>query len=256
MAITIHLTADDLAEIRFAFSPMWELGMSVMKALRNPAKHVLHLPWLAQARKALEGHEVSLLYELMATAAPYIPDFLTPPPETPFPEFDEELERVVATPPEVVRRELGNLRDELGGTLSPAAARLEADPEGTLPTLGEQLATYWKLTIAEHWPRIRALHEGDVMYRARQLALGGAEALFEDLHPAVSWRDGVVTIDKGYDADVRPGGHGLLLIPVVFNWPGISGLFGVGWQTTLSYRPRGIADLWVASPPPRSGAMD
>ena len=40
--IRVHFTPEDLAEIRFAFSPTWELVMSAMKALKNPAKHALH----------------------------------------------------------------------------------------------------------------------------------------------------------------------------------------------------------------------
>ena len=35
--IRVHFSPEDLAEIRFAFSPTWELVMSAMKALQNPA---------------------------------------------------------------------------------------------------------------------------------------------------------------------------------------------------------------------------
>jgi DNA-binding transcriptional ArsR family regulator len=256
MSIRITLSADDLAEIRFAFSPMWELGMSIKKALADPSKHALHLPWVTQARRDLDGHDVSLLLDLIPDDAHWVPDFLTPPPETPFPEFEEELERVVGTPHDTVREEMELLRDEIGGRLTPGAARMLEDPARWLPVLGEQMQRYWKLTLEQHWPRIRALHEGDVMYRARALALGGADALFADLHPSITWADGVVEIDKGYDAEVRPDGGGLVLIPVVFDWPGVATLFGRGWQPTLSYSPRGIADLWEPSAPARSGAMD
>jgi DNA-binding transcriptional ArsR family regulator len=255
MGIRIHLEADDLAEIRFAFSPMWELGMSVKKALDDPAKHALHMPWVAEARAALDGHDVSLLLDLIPGGPGWVPDFLTPPPDTPFPEFDDELERVVSTPAETVREELTKLRLE-HGDLATGAEQMAADPGRWLPELGEQMRRYWTLTLERHWPRIRALHEGDVMYRARRLALGGAEALFEDLHPSVSWHDGMVVLDKVYEAEVRPGGEGLLLIPVVFDWPGVATLFGEGWQTTLSYSPRGIADLWEPGPAQPTGAMD
>ena len=64
------------------------------------------------------------------------------------------------------------------------------DPGRMLPRLVDQMREYWKLAIEPHWPRIRALHEADVTYRARQLALGGAEQLFSDLHPSlIEWRD-------------------------------------------------------------------
>lgn len=254
MAIRIHLTADDLAEIRFAFSPTWELVMSAFKALRDPAKHALHLPWVHEARRQLEGRDLDLFFALTSTEH-YVADFLTPPPETPFPEFDEELERIVSTPVEQVRREIQGICD-MSATAMASLQHLADDPASWLPTLGEQMREYWKLAVEAHWPRIRALLEGDVMYRARQLALGGADLLFADLHPSVTFADGIVEIDKLYEEDVRPEGKGLLLIPGVFDWPGVAVLFGHGYQPTLSYAPRGIANLWGSGAPEQTGAMD
>lgn len=49
------------------------------------------------------------------------------------------------------------------------------------------------------------------------------------------------------------------MIPVVFDWPGIAILIGKGYQPTLSYSPRGIADLWGSQIGPTgapTGAMD
>ena len=43
MAISILLSGEDLAETRFAFSPIWELGMSLYKPMRDPAKHAVKL---------------------------------------------------------------------------------------------------------------------------------------------------------------------------------------------------------------------
>ena len=53
--------------------------------------------------------------------------------------------------------------------------------------------------------RLRALLEGDLLYRAKRLALAGADGLFGDLHPSVSWKDGVLSVDKRVDLDVEPG---------------------------------------------------
>lgn len=252
MPVTIHLSADDLAEIRFAFSPTWELVMSRQKALRDPAKHALHLPWVTETRSKLADGEFDVFFALTSTAG-HVVDFLTPPPDTPFPDLDEELERVMRTPADQVRTEIVELRDHHGGPI--AIASLADDPASWLPRLGEQMRGYWKIALEPHWPRIRALLEGDVMHRARQLALGGAELLFSDLHPAITFADGVVTIDKHYSETVRPEGRGLLMIPAVFDWPGISVLIGRGYQPTLSYSPRGIANLWEPASP-AGGVMD
>lgn len=252
--IRIYLSAEDLAETRFAFSPIWELGMSLLKAFRDPAKHALNLPWVQEARRAIEGRDLELLLAVTQTKG-YMPDFLTPPPLTPFPEFDDELERVAQTPHPLVRRELEIVERQDGG-LSQAAQRLFDEPDVWLPQLIDQMREYWKLTIEPHWPRIRALLEGDVMYRARQLALGGAEALFADLHPSVTWRDGVLEIDKVSEREMRPNGAGLLLIPAVFDWPGVAVLHGSDYLPTFSYSPRGIVNLWEPETPERQGAMD
>jgi DNA-binding transcriptional ArsR family regulator len=116
---------------------------------------------------------------------------------------------------------------------------------------------YWKLTIEQHWPRIRSLHEADVTYRARQLALGGAELLFADLHPSLSWSGENLVIDKQHDETIDPHGRGLVLIPAVFDWPGIAVLVDEGLQPTLSYSPRGIAEIWDEPEEARGdGAMD
>ena len=99
MAISIRLSGEELAETRFAFSPIWELGMSLYKPMRDPAKHALHLPWVQEDPEGDRGPRPGPAVRGGATRwAPgpnvhaYIPDFLTPPPETPFPEFEEELE--------------------------------------------------------------------------------------------------------------------------------------------------------------------
>lgn len=265
MSITITLSSDDLAETRFAFSPIWELGMSLYKPMRDPSKHALHLPWVQQAKRAIEGHDLEILFAVvppMGTEArpahPYIPDFLTPPPESPFPQFEDELERVARTDPSRIRTELEHMTDSLDGAPLPALTQaILDDPAPFLPRIVEQMREYWTLTIDRHWPRIRALHEADVTYRARQLALGGAELLFEDLHPSLSWAGHELVIDKHMFDDVDPGGRGLVLVPAVFDWPGIALLIGEGLQPTLSYSPRGIAELWdEPAMPSRDGAMD
>ena len=262
MTISIRLSGEELAETRFAFSPIWELGMSLYKPMRDPSKHALHLPWVQETRAAIEGHDLALLFavtppaDLPGDVHAYIPDFLTPPPATPFPEFEEELETVASTPLDAVRVDVEHMRDSLDGyPVGDLTQQMIDDPGRMLPRLVDQMREYWKLAIEPHWPRIRALHEADVTYRARQLALGGAEQLFSDLHPMIEWRDGELLIDKIYDATIDPAGKGLLLIPGVFDWPGIAILLEAE-QPTLSYSPRGIATLWENDPPERTGAMD
>lgn len=251
--IRIHLTPEDLAETRFAFSPVWEAAQSV-EALENPGKYVFHLPWIERAREAVRGLNLEPLRVLLSYPNGYRVDFVTPPPEGPYPDFEEELERIRATPHDVVRREIGIMYPDED---VPAAARAFVDdPTQALVGLTDTLRAYWDATLAEHWPRLRALLEGDLMYRAKRLALEGAQGLFGDLHPAVTWNDGVLSVDKRVDHDVEPEGRGLLLVPVAFACPKCAVITDPPWQPTLTYTPRAIATLWEVDRPSGEGVLD
>jgi DNA-binding transcriptional ArsR family regulator len=264
MTISIHLSSDDLAETRFAFSPIWELGMSLYKPIRDPSKHALHLPWIQEVRPALEDRDLDVLFAMVPPAGlpplvhPYIPDFLTPTPDSPFPQVEEELEQVARTDPARIGEELSHMIRSLDGADVPALTlRILEDPAPFVAPLVEQMGEYWKVAIEPYWPRIRSLHEADVTYRARQLALGGAELLFADLHPSLSWSGDTLVIDKHHWEEIRPNGRGLVLIPAVFDWPGIAILMGHDLQPTISYSPRGIAELWDEPEDAKGdGAMD
>jgi hypothetical protein len=58
--IRIHTSAEDLMQTRFAFSPLWEVEAS-FRALVDPARHAIHLPWMARARGELRGLELGPL---------------------------------------------------------------------------------------------------------------------------------------------------------------------------------------------------
>ena len=251
--IRIHLTPEDLAETRFAFSPVWEAVQSV-EALMHPGKYVFHLPWIDQARGAVRDLDLEPLQALLSYPHGYRVDFVTPPPDGPYPDFEQELQRILATPSDIVRREVGLTYPD--GDMPEAARAFVDDPQGSLRRLTETLHGYWNATLAEHWPRLRALLEGDVLYRAKRLALEGAEGLFGDIHPSVTWNDGVLTIDKRWEAEVEPGGRGLLLIPVAFSCPKCSVISDPPWQPTLVYTPRAIATLWDTERAPADGVLD
>jgi DNA-binding transcriptional ArsR family regulator len=256
--ITIHMTPDDFSELRFAFSPLTELVMSV-KVLQDPTRHALHIPWVSETRPLVGTVDISLLLSLVARVG-CIPDFLTPPPDGPYPDFGQELARLEATPADEVVRELesyGRLLERSGaGGLPNSAMTLLDEPQDGMRKLVEALRTYWQVAFERHWPRIRALLEGDVLYRARRLALEGPEGLFQDLHQVVSWRDGNLLLNKSFDAEVRPGGRGLVFVPTAFCWPELSVIIDEPWQPTILYPPRGIANLWEAGETSAESSLD
>src|SRR4051794_8028460 len=171
---------DDVLRTRFAVSPLFEATASVA-ALRDPAGHSLHLPWIRDARERLGGTDHAMLDGLVSDRGRYTPDFIAPPPESPLPDVQAEIERVGRTPAAQVRREVGHLAE--GGCLPDALRPLIDDPRRGLRLLVGQLRTYWTLAIEPVWERIRAVLEDDIAHRARLLTASGPIEVFGDLHP-------------------------------------------------------------------------
>ncbi|RKE18374.1 DUF5937 family protein [Streptomyces sp. TLI_171] len=241
-----EFSAQDLARTRFARSPLCELTTSV-EVLKDPGRSAVHLPWIRQARRRLEGVGWELLSALVRLPTAYIPDFLTPVPVLGSPTLDEQLAELTALDPAAVRRDLA----PLGGELPPPVAELARDPEAGTARLAAELRAYWQATIAPHWPRVERLVDGEVLYRARQLAERGPAGLFADLHPQVSWERDLLRIGHRWvDAHRRlDGERGLVLVPTVFAWPGVFSQTNPPWQPGLIYPPRGVATLWEAAAP-------
>jgi DNA-binding transcriptional ArsR family regulator len=256
--ITIPLSNEELTRVRVSPSPLWETVFSCWVVLLHHGRNTVHAPWAARARRVLPGTDLSPLVAAMCLER-HMPDFLSPPPDASIAGFDEELERLRATPTEVVFEEVETLmwvEKELFG-LPPEKERLLGtylkDPEGSLARLVDSLRRYHDLAVAPYWPRIREHLEGDTIKRGQALALGGVEALLSGLHPKASYSGGVLELDKTYEAVVEPAGRGITLVPCAFAWPKGLVLMDPHLQPTLAYVPRGVANLWSSSSPAPNG---
>jgi DNA-binding transcriptional ArsR family regulator len=249
--IEMRLSATDLMRVRFAFSPLAEL-VHALRALRDPASHALHVPFVRRASRALGGLDVAVLDALLRPRGAYLPDFLTPIASSPLATLDGDLATLRATP-------TGQVREQLGWAFPdgvPAALdTLHADPPAGLDALAVTLRTVWDRLLARTWPDLRALLEADVVHRARTLADGGAEALFADLHPAVALHGETLRIARPHDAVVDLAGRGLLLAPSVFAWPDVLVMFDEPVQPAIVYPARGLALLWDAPRAAAPGAL-
>src|SRR5713101_1035550 len=239
---------EDVGRIRFAFSPLWEAVHSLI-VLRAPAAHALHVPWIRATLQRAVQLDLSELFALVPLRGPTA-DFLGPPPTSPLPEFAAELDAVRRTPSERVIAELR----EVPGLSRAVARRIRDDPAAAIARLADTLQAYWDLTLAEHWPRIQALLEADVLWRARRLTLGGAAALFDDLHETVTWHGDRLTAADPYEYSGALSGEGLLLVPAVMPWPNVRKLIEP-YQPTLVYPVRGILTLWETGTPPAPDAL-
>lgn len=255
--ITLTFGPNDLANTRFAYSPLWEAVASYCVLLR-PHYQTFHLPWLREARAALEGLDTSLmdlLLQPVPAAQGHFPnhaDFLTPFPSSIDGDIEDELEKLRATPPEAVR---ADIRRNYGDLPQARFKPILADPEAAMNRLADFLEDYWDRALAHHWPRIRALLEADVMDRARTLALRGPAALLDSLGPGAkgaSFTGRTLTLAR-YSGEwtTTLAGHGLLLVPSVF----VSSLMTLPWQEVLQYQVRGVAGLWQPALPDPDAAL-
>ena len=255
--ITIPLSTEDLTKVRLAPSPLWETVTS-FGVLLHHGRDSVHASWATRTRRTLPGTDLSPLVAAMCVAG-RCPDFLTPPPDPTASGFAEELERLRATPPEVVFEEVEVLvreERELFGLPRENERLLEVflkDPEGSLRRLVDALARYHDLAIAPYWPRMREHLEGDAIKRGQALAMGGVEALLSGLNPAVDYTGGMLKLDKNHEAVVEPAGRGITLVPCIFAWPRVDVLVQPGYRPTLAYGPRGVAKLWTSTPPAPNG---
>lgn len=249
--ISFVLGVEDLADTRFAVSPLQETVLS-LRVLRDPGLSALHLPWRRSVLPRLGTLDTGLLMSLLGKRHT-LPDFLTPRPTTFAPAFEDELAVARQTSPELVRR--GLLTAHGPDPLPEALHDATADAAELRDTICELLRQYWELAIKPTWPQMRLALEADMTYRARQLAIGGARLLFSDMHPNLRWRDGVLRIDKVIgEYTVTASGRGLLLIPSVFAHkpaPPIS----PDEPPVLAYPSRAVATLWAPVPPADATAL-
>ncbi len=255
MPIVYHFSETDLGKIRFAFSPIWEC-VSSLRVLRDPAMGAMHLPWIKEARANTKHLDLELLFTLVRDpkdAGNYIPDFLTPPPSTPFPDFKSELTMVRNTPSDIVQHDLAVNYHDLQ-TLPKNVQLFVQQPQVALEQLTDLLEQYWESCLAMHWERLRLLLEADVMLRARQLALGGSSELFNNLYSTLTFRkhkqEYLLEQEKHFTQHRYLNGRGFVLVPSAFLGAKIMSMHDIPWQPTMIYPARGNANLWNASTEP------
>lgn len=252
--ISFVLGVEDLADTRFALSPLHETVLS-LRVLRDPSLSALHLPWRRSVLGRIGALDTELLMSLVGPRRT-LPDFLTPRPVTFAAAFEDELAVVRRTGPDLVRRDLlaAHAPDPVPAALREATAG-EERVAGLRDAICDLVQRYWELAVEPAWPRMRLVLEADMTYRARRLALGGARLLFADMHPNLRWDDGVLHIDKMISRHrVTAAGRGLLLVPSVFSHkpaPPVS----PEEPPMLAYPSRGVATLWATPPPADATAL-
>jgi DNA-binding transcriptional ArsR family regulator len=242
--IEIEVAHTDLAQMRFAHSPVRELVAS-LRVLHDRSRHHMYGAWLSAVRHRLGGLRLDLLTAL-APSTPYALDFVAPSSTRPWEVLAHELELVAATPEETVRAELGWVYQ--GRQVPRALLPLHDDPAGQLPIVVDQMRKYWAVAVEPVWQRLRALCTADLAYRTEQFADGGIARVLRRLHPELAFEQNRLRIDKPYQCHHRVDltGTGIVLLPCAFSWPSLSvQCCGGAKQPALSYPPRGVTELWA-----------
>ncbi|MGV9990185.1 DUF5937 family protein [Streptomyces sp. NPDC003374] len=238
MAVGIRFTAASVARVRFALSPLGETVLALRILLGGAGGHAVHRPWADGARPLLTGErELPLLRALIAGP---LPSFLFPVPEERLPSAATELEALRATEETFFRREYG--------AVTGVPAEDAPAPESVLPRLAGALHRCHELLVAPHWGRMRAVLEADVARRALTLVDGGVQALFAGLHEDIAWDGGQLVVNgrrtprAAHTVDTR--GHGLVLLPGVFNWPDVGVDKSPVAAASIRYPALGVGLLW------------
>jgi len=246
--IRYELVGTDMAGVRFAISPLNEVVLS-LRSWRDPGRYPVHLPWLKATQTVRAGLDHDMLLALTNDDL-WTPDFLTPCPGSPLTRMEEELDQIAGTDTAVVAANLrvihgrGHLPRVLHGPTSRVLSRIVV-----------ALRDYWRTCFVPSWPRMRALLEGDVTYRGRQIAQRGLAEMFAGLAPGVSLRDNVVEVHlrSKVDYDRRTAG-GLTLTPTM--WTGnVSAPISPAQPAMIMYLARGTGTLWEAQSMPAPAAL-
>jgi DNA-binding transcriptional ArsR family regulator len=245
--IRIELSPTDLGRTRLALSPLWELVASLFWLHDNQPVDE-YGPWVARTRSALRGVDLGPL-DLDIALPKYVPDFAVPIPVDPLPTLADEIEVVRASDPATVRADIAV---NWGDDPPPPWDAFVGRPREMTDRLADAMHAYWDAALADEWPRLRAVLEGEMLGRARALALSGPGAVLDELHPAVRWRDPIIEFLKEKEYDMHLRGRPLVLIPLVFTRSVLMGVSEGQRSVAIGYQARGTAELWA----PNEVALD
>lgn len=224
----------DIASSRFAVSPMFELALLLRTLLRSA-------PGTPLARRFAAGFDAvrqdPAVRTFMYLHGPgYGASFAAPPPAGMAQTLQDDLAALRATPAGVVDEEVQEVRTRRRPSAEVDAVLRADDP---VDLLAGGIERAWAAVLAPEWPRVRAVIERDVRFRAERLAEVGWSAAVTGMHERLAWADGGIEIGRIEDRVEALGGRGLLLVPSVFLGQRLAVVDDGPWQPTIVYPCRG-----------------
>jgi DNA-binding transcriptional ArsR family regulator len=249
VSLLVMRGVDELMKVRFAWSPLFETTGAV-RTFVDERTRPYHESWHRLVVERVSRIDLEPLIAVQPLRG-FVPDFLSPPPNTSAPQVRDQVAEVRATPAEQVARELYLCRQ----TVTDAQHQklidsYLSDPGAARDLLAARLSDVWQELIAPFWVRIRTLLDRDIQDRTRLLARHGLRRILDELDPRIRWTADGLVVDDGGDATVEVGERGLVLMPSAYLWPVATAVVAEPWQPTIAYPARGIAELWSSPPTP------
>jgi DNA-binding transcriptional ArsR family regulator len=225
--IEFVLGESDLADVRFAVSPLNELTLS-LRVLKDPGRYPWHLPFVRRVRDV--DTEVLLA---LTTERGWTPDFLSPRPLSPFTRIEDEFAALREIPTRALRRDFRAVFGEVPAVLRDRGRMLAA------------LENYWDVVLAGQWNRMRTILEADIAHRGREMVQHGLAAMFAGISERITFVSPVVRVlIKGVESwRVEARGQGLTLVPSLFALRTAVPLDREA-PPLLIYAARGAGTLW------------
>lgn len=281
--LRFNLQNESLANLRFAYSPLLELTISY-RVLRGDWLRATYWRWIEEARNAIHDSPLPYMDALISTGhivegfkkgvpKGYIPDFLTPTPTQPMTNIEDEFERLLNLPDDLVCQCIQVMIEMTQPT--EILCEFLAYPSEAMQALVLELREYWQRTLAHHWNRMIAVLENDILYHSRVLTLNGLETLFPTIDAKISYDAGSILLGMcpgSCDLAIEKGKHfpnfkvrdkvevditsdTFHLVPVIFAANGIYFQVADPWEPMILYTPRG-AGLWNYDIPEPSEALE
>jgi DNA-binding transcriptional ArsR family regulator len=244
--IQIRMRAADLGRMRFAYSPLAEVGESLYLLARGQVPPV-HRWWYDQVKPKLARANVdAAMLRAVIPGTPFVPSYLFDCATSPATTIESQLDLVAAVSPDLLREKLEHVQN--GEPLTPEAHALIKDGTAGPQRLAEELHRYWQVAIEPFWPQLRPVLDDDVAFRAAELTKHGVEAMLSGLHAEISMHGEELRIGVHFSAQEDLAGAGLVLVPSVFTWPHIVFVPGTRGPSTLTYGARGVGKVWGKAP--------
>ncbi|GIF23812.1 DNA-binding transcriptional ArsR family regulator [Actinoplanes tereljensis] len=220
--LRIHFTVADAMKVRVVVLGAFAELLESFGKLTGPGDGRLFGRWrartVAQARAL--SPDVRELARFIVPPTHGMADLFTV--VGPTDEYTEAVERLVASPAEALRAELG-YAPLIGGPRSGWIADFADGGRVARQRMTGALDGYHEVAIAPYWPRIRAVLENERTTRLGIMARDGLGAMLEGLAPPLlRWSPPVLEMPKYHpsslekNTDIYLEGRGLVVVPSLF----------------------------------------